>query len=107
MRQSHSREKEQKKEIVEKIIEGYGKVIKDARERLDLKQEDLAKKINEKTSVLQKVESSHHEPNISLAKKIERFLRVKLVEEEKVEQVKMDSGSSEALTIGDIIKIKK
>lgn len=104
---SSSREKEPKKEIVEKIIQGYGKIIKDAREGLKLKQEDFAKKINEKESFLQKIESSHHEPNIELAKKIEKFLGVKLVEEEKVEQVKIDHINSEALTIGDIIKLKE
>lgn len=99
--------KEPKEEIIKKIVKGYGKLIKNARERLDLKQDEFSKKINEKTSLMQKVESEHHEPSINLAKKIEKFLKIGLVEEEKLEKLSFDTSNSGNLTIGDIIKLKK
>lgn len=98
---------EEKEEIIETIVEGYGKLIKEAREKLGLKQEDFAKKINEKVSVIHSLESEHHEPNIDLARKLEKFLKIRLVEEEKIENPEFGKTSSSQLTIGDLIKIKK
>ena len=99
--------KELKEEIIERIVKNYGKIIKAAREKLDLTQEDFAKKINEKTSIIHSIESEHHEPDIKLAQKIEKFLNIKLIEETKIEETNTNTIKSEALTIGDLIKIKK
>ena len=100
------REKPIEKEIIERIVNNYGKLIKTAREKLDLKQDDFARKINEKTSLIHGLESEHHEPSIKVAKKIEKFLKIKLVEEEQIEETEISTTKSEALTIGDLIKIK-
>ncbi len=97
---------EPEKEIIENIVESYGKIIKEAREKLGLKQEDFAKKINEKASLIHKIESEHQKPSIDFAKKIEKFLKIKLIEEEKLEKIKLDKSDSESFTIGDIIKLK-
>jgi len=100
-------EEEEQPEIVQVIAPDYAQKVKSARESLGLKQEELARKLNEKESIIHKVETGHYEPNINLARKIEKFLRIKLVEEEKVEKEKGGKkSSSEALTIGDIIKLK-
>jgi len=99
-------EKEPEEEIIETIIAGYGKIIKDARERLGLNQEDFGKKLNEKVSIIHNLESEHHEPNIDLAKKLEKLLRIKLVLEEKLEKVSFGKKDSGQITIGDIIKIR-
>ncbi len=48
-------------EVTKRIIKGYGNLIKDAREKLNLKQEEFAKKINEKVSLIHNIESKHHE----------------------------------------------
>ena len=66
-----------KEEIIEEIRNGYGLIIKNARERLGLKQEELAKKINEKESVIHKLENELIEPSLKLAEKLERFLKIK------------------------------
>ena len=100
-------EKEPEEEIIENIVEGYGKLIKEAREKLGLNQEDFGKKVNEKVSVIHSLESEHHEPNIDLAKKLEKLLKIKLVKEEKLEKVSFGKSVSGQITIGDIIKIKK
>jgi putative transcription factor len=94
-------------ETIEKIVEGYGKLIKESREKLGLKQEDFAKKINEKSSIIHNIESEHYEPDIKLAQKIEKFLKIRLIEEEKIEKTNIDHVDSAGLTIGDLIKIKK
>jgi putative transcription factor len=98
---------EQKKEIILRIMQGYGLIVKNAREKLGLKQEELAKKINEKISIVHSIETERHEPSISLAEKIEHHLHIKLIEqyEETHETFKRDLRSQ--LTIGDLITIKK
>ncbi len=93
--------------FIEKIVEDYGNIIKKAREKLNIKQEDFARKINEKVSLIHNLESGHHEPSIKVAQKIERFLRIKLVENNKIEKAEFNKSKSEALTIGDLIKLKK
>jgi len=95
-------------ETVQVIRNDYARVIKLARERLQLKQEDFAKQLNERESLLHKVESGHMKPDLTLARKLERILKISLVE-----QVDIESGGSgdakdksAGLTIGDLIKAK-
>jgi len=88
------------------IIDDYSSVVKSAREQKNLKQEELAKNIAEKESVIQKIEGGYLKPPIKLAKKLEQFLGIKLIEvvEEKrdVSLNLKDSG----LTIGDLVKLR-
>jgi putative transcription factor len=99
-------QKQQEPEIIEKIVEGYGHIIRSSREKLNLNQEDFAKKINEKVSIVHSLESEHHKPSIDLAKKLEKLLKIKLVEQEKLEKIDFPNKTKGSLTIGDIIKIK-
>jgi len=97
-------QREKPAEPVERIIPNYGEIIKLAREKLSLSQEDFAKRINEKISLVHKVETNSYEPPIDIAKKIERFLRVKLVYVVEDSNEKADNVKSGELTIGDVIK---
>ena len=54
------------------IVENYGNLIKETREKLGMKQEDLASKINEKISVIHSLESGHMKPSIALAIKLQK-----------------------------------
>ena len=99
--------KEPQKEIMQIIVGNYAEKIKRKRESLGLKQEEFAKKINEKESLIQKIESGHFEPSIELAKKIEKFLRIKLIEEHEEKHEKQTKSKTDSFTIGDLIKIKK
>ena len=65
------------------IREDYYKVIKEARERLGLTQEELGRKLGEKSSVISKLETGKLKPSIPLARKIEHVLKVKIIEEEE------------------------
>ncbi len=92
-------------EIVQGFVPGFNKLIKEKREKIKLKQKEFAKVIAEKESVIHKLESGM-EPNMELARKIEKFLKIRLVEEQEVKKAEIKTDSDN-YTIGDIIKIKK
>ena len=94
-------------EMVQDVVEDFAKIIKEKREFLGLKQEDFAKKINEKESIIHKIETGHFEPNIKLARKIEKFLKVKLIGQQDSESVETAKSQSKEFTLGDFIKVRK
>lgn len=59
----------------------YGKRVREAREARDLTRPELAKKINERESIIRRIERQTMEPDEKLTKKIERFLNIKLKEQ--------------------------
>jgi putative transcription factor len=94
-------------ERVESINPDYASMIKSAREKLKLKQEEVAVRIAEKESTVQGVESGHIEPSIRLARKFEQFFRIKLIEQKEEKREKSLNLGSESLTIGDLLKLRK
>ena len=64
----------------------FNKVIKTAREKKGLSQEELGQKISEKISVIRHLESGTLKPNDVLSRKIERFLAIQLLIPEEVEE---------------------
>ena len=93
-------------EVTESIISDYAQKIRKAREKLGLKQEDFAKKINEKESLLHKMETGEFEPSLPLARKLEKLLNIQLIEKVEEKKLNIPKGSAGGLTIGDLIKIK-
>jgi putative transcription factor len=61
------------------LIEEYSVVIKDARAKLGLSQQDLAIKAKEKVTMIQKIEIGKMQPTMRLAKELEHILRVRLL----------------------------
>lgn len=92
--------------MIEIIKEGYGLIIKKAREKIGLKQEELAKKIKEKVSVVHKLENELIEPSLELARKLEKFLKIKLIEYYENKREKATVGNDRELTIGDLLNDK-
>lgn len=92
-------------EIVNVINPDYPTFIKNAREKIGIKQEELAKKIDEKVSVIHKLETGHLQPTISLAKKLEKTLNIKLIEVYQETNEKLNFKNKE-LTIGDLVNLK-
>ncbi len=101
-----SKEKEEI-EIIKDVTADYPKIIRKAREKLNLKQEEFARKINEKESIVHKIESGKFKPSIKLAQKLEKLLNIKLIEESIDEETPISQGSGEAMTIGDLLQAKK
>ncbi|NMX22243.1 TIGR00270 family protein [ANME-1 cluster archaeon GoMg4] len=60
------------------IDDDYGRKIKEAREKAGLKQAELAQRINEKQSLLRKIEHEGIMPTDEVRKKIERLLKISL-----------------------------
>jgi len=96
----------EEKEIIDSIVSDYAKIIREKREQLGLKQKDFAEKISEKESLVHNLETEKFEPSIKLARKLERFLKIQLVETIEVEKEKPKQGKDDVLTIGDVIKEK-
>jgi len=99
--------KAREEETILTIVPNYGDIIKKKREQLGIKQEDFAKKIKEKASLMHKIEINQFEPSINLARKIEKFLHIKLMEQQEIKPDVAEKRKSEGFTIGDFIKVKK
>ncbi|HLD12386.1 MAG TPA: multiprotein bridging factor aMBF1 [Candidatus Nanoarchaeia archaeon] len=89
------------------IVKDYAKKIKDAREQQKITQEALALRIKEKESYLHKIESGHLEPNLLTARRLEQALTIKIIEDYQQQPTGKIDMKEEALTIGDLITIKK
>ena len=85
------------------LVEDFPQRIRQAREARGWKQADLGAKINERASVIAKLESGGMSPGDALVKKIERELGIKLKERVQPVAVKKPVAGG-ALTLGDLIK---
>ncbi|KZX13503.1 multiprotein bridging factor aMBF1 [Methanobrevibacter filiformis] len=99
---------QRRNEPTEELVEEYDSIIREKREHLRLSREDLSKKLNEKASVLSRIENGKMIPDLKLAKKLENILKIDLIE--KVNDFDLESmknNMSSTPTLGDIVKIKK
>ena len=97
--------KQKEKEIIQVIVPEYSSLIREKREKMGLKQTEIAKFLSEKESIIHKMESGTYMPSIELAKKLEKQLGIKLIEEKELEPQNIKASSS-TYTIGDMIKVK-
>ncbi len=95
-----------KPEIIHSIVEDAGELVRKAREKKGITQKDFALSINEHQSVLHHIETGRHEPSLELARKLEKTLHLKLVEEETSVAITTKNTPTGPTTIGDLIKIK-
>jgi len=94
---------ERKEAPVELLVPDFGTIIKNAREKRNLTQEEMAHKIQLKTSLLQNIEREHTKPSFKIGKSIEKFLNQRLYETQKEEEITSNKSSEDSLTIGDLI----
>jgi len=81
----------------------YPRRIREARTLRGWKQEELAKRINERWSVINKLETGDIRPDDKLVEKLERTLNIRL--KEKVENVPVRAAKDrKPLTLGDLIR---
>jgi len=91
--------------LEQSVKSNFHLTIKNERVKRNLTQEELAKKLNEKASVMKRIEDGW-EPPLNTIKKIERFFNIKLTEE--VEEKRVETKASKAeLTIGDVVEVNQ
>lgn len=96
------------------IVKNYAEIIKKARESKGLKQEQVAKSLNEKESLIHKVESGNFKPSFRFATKLEKFFSIKLIEEVKesteipvANEMGQETKTMEELMLAALKKAKK
>lgn len=94
-------------EDTERIIEDYNEIIRKEREKIGLKQDELARKLNEKESLINKIENKEIMPSLKVARKIEKFFGVKLVENVSNNEIEIKKSEVKSFTLGDVIKQKR
>jgi len=90
---------------MDEIAADYDDRIRNARESRGLSQEDLANQLNEKASLIRKLERGGVLPSDDVQKKLERALDITLVEGGEVD-ADWDSGDAGTMTLGDVVKRK-
>jgi len=87
----------------EEVASDYPKRIREARTAQNLTPEELGKKINEKHSMIGKLESGTILPSDELVKKLEKALNIRLKEKyQPLSQVKQKE-QPKGVTLGDLI----
>lgn len=81
----------------------YPDRIRRGREGRGWKREDLARQINEKLSVIEKLEKGKMRPDDALVSRLERALGVRLMERVE-EEVPPSPRDTRPLTLGDLIR---
>jgi len=93
------------------VVSDYAKRVRNARTSLGLNQDQFALKLNEKPSLIRRIETGKAEPTVKLAKKIQKMYKIQLLKKsdemdfnvhEKKFMKKTPGGS-----LGDIAFIKK
>ena len=93
---------------MDELATDYDDRIRLAREQRGLSQSDLANELNEKASLIRKLERGETLPSDNVQSKLERFLDVNLTGEAGGdEDTEWESGSaSGGYTLGDVVKRK-
>ncbi|RUM33121.1 MAG: TIGR00270 family protein [Archaeoglobus sp.] len=93
-------------EFVEELVENFNEIVRREREKRGWSQSELALKIQEKESLIRKIENCEITPEPEVVKKLEKLFGVKLME--KVPEIKVDMKKSNITpTLGDVVVIKK
>jgi putative transcription factor len=91
---------------MEELASDYDERIRRARENRGLSQEELANELNEKTSLIRKLERGDILPSDGVQQKLERELDIALSEGGDVDDTDWSGGSSTTTTLGDVVKRK-
>lgn len=98
-----------KMEEAEEIVDSYGKIIRKAREKMGLSIAVIAERINEKESYIDRIEREKIIPPFPVAKKLEKELRIKLIEkvEASVAPAAASTKKFSEPTLADLLESQK
>lgn len=92
---------------MEEIAQDYDQRIRSAREAAGLTQEELSDQLNEKASLIRKLEHGDSLPSDDVQEKLERKLDITLTESGGLDMDEWESESSAGTyTLGDVVKRK-
>lgn len=92
---------------MDEVAQDYDTRIREARESRGLSQEELARELNEKASLIRKLERGDVLPSDGVQRKLEKELDISLVEGAASDDTEWSSGSSGGgTTLGDVVKRK-
>jgi putative transcription factor len=92
---------------MDEVVQDYDQRIRSARESRGLSQEDLARQLNEKASLIRKLERGDVLPSDKVQRKLEKALDISLTEGGTTDDTEWSGGSSTgSYTLGDVVKRK-
>jgi putative transcription factor len=92
---------------MDEVVQDYDERIRSARESRGLSQEELAKQLNEKASLIRKLERGDVLPSDSVQRKLEKELDISLTEGGGDGDTEWEGSSSAGTTtLGDVVKRK-
>ncbi len=91
---------------MDEIVQDYDERIRTARESAGLSQKELAKELNEKASLIQKLERGASLPSDSVQSKLERKLDITLTEGGVDDTEWEGAASTGEYTLGDVVQRK-
>ena len=90
-----------------KVVVAYSSLIRSAREKRGMTQEDFAKFLNERESILAKWEQGSLQPSLGAAQRIGRVLGMNLIEKEEAGEVELKKSKTDEFTLADFVKVRK
>jgi len=91
---------------MDEIATDYDEQIREARESRGLSQEELADQLNEKASLIRKLERGDTLPTDEVQRKLERALDISLVEGQSTDDADWETNDAGTMTLGDVVKRK-
>ncbi|MEA1930694.1 MAG: multiprotein bridging factor aMBF1 [Euryarchaeota archaeon] len=91
---------------MDELAADYDDRIREARESEGLTQEELADDLNEKASLIRKLERGDILPSDEVQTKLEKKLEISLIEGTDVDDTEWSSGSGQSMTLGDVVERK-
>jgi putative transcription factor len=91
---------------MDEVATDYDQRIREAREGEGLSQEDLARELNEKASLIRKLERGDVLPSDEVQQKLERRLDISLVEGSGDSDTEWEGSDGTTTTLGDVVKRK-
>jgi putative transcription factor len=88
------------------VAEDYSNLVKTHRMKMGLSQEELAKRVKERLTVIQKIETGKIAPDSKLCRELEHELRIKLLVPRNATPAPKMAAPAE-VTLGDIVRVKE
>ena len=91
-----------------KVVGNFSVLIRSAREKREMKQEEFAKFLNEKESIVAKWEQGSLKPRINVARRVGKVLGINLVVKDEIgDKVEIKKIKSDEFTLADFVKVRK